>query len=266
MLQPADQECNCGAHCEDEESKRSFAKRERRDQRRHIQQLRIQQASALSTSSSTKSVSFSESVVTHVNQIWCLEECPDMWYTAQEYSGFRQQRLDDTTRILQQDCPINQHNRMLNDSNYFSYQNVLERTYKRFCQPSVLTKCFEDDDKNCTNSENNNPSLVINGILSRIDEQQFRLWIKRTAEHRLGLEGNLCKAICCDRQCRQREMIDLILEIQKDFEFSERRTQAIGRACRYLSRPSVLWAQLLAHAGTVEGEPNENGKYLSERG
>jgi hypothetical protein len=206
-----------------------------------------------------KSVSFDETRnISYRNmQNMSSEECKRLWCSVQDALRFREA----TSGLAKQVARFEEL-----DTSEHSYRRVMERTYEACCcccqEESIGTN--EDEP-----SDDDESTAVSSSVLTTAGEQALEKWMDR-ATTRLGLEKRAIRLIAQDRSARRKCIIRTVLRIQREARSKaaasssssssktttttttttpdERQAKLICSSCQAISRPSRLFAQVVAHA------------------
>jgi hypothetical protein len=149
-------------------------------------------------------------------EIELFDEMSSVWYCQKDYRSFKSQVKDAANQIIQ----IEAKNKAP-----FSYQRVMEKTFN-----SCLHAKSDHDE-----------------ILPESEFVHLLRWIE-VASSRCGLEKWSLGSVSRDRSTRRREMNATVLSIQRSCGGSNESDEFIRRSCENMSRPSRLYATVMARA------------------
>ncbi|KAL7563907.1 hypothetical protein ACA910_008039 [Epithemia clementina (nom. ined.)] len=186
-----------------------------------------------STKKRTSRVSFNEQAnISYQNHQMVKTDLKNLWYSDCDFKYFKKCLTSTAKSIIQFERECKKQSD--------SYRNVLERLHYACSKTSPL---------NC-----------MNDLLASDDYKTMKTFTS-TYVDRVGMEKMTIKRLWNDRALRRREAIDTITEMQEhaidpfchifdeDFPLSpELRAEEIARIAQDISRPSCLFATLMAHA------------------
>lgn len=167
-----------------------------------------------------RKVQFDESLnKTHESILECQDDCKSLWYSAEDCKAFKTTHSALAREVIEAESHCN---------GPFSYSTVMHRTYDTCC------RVVEETD-DC--------------VLTQEDVEHLREWMK-LCESRIGLERAVIRSVARDRHFRYREMVGIVITIQRmeSTVDDETRTEFIRSSCASLSRASRLFALYLAQA------------------
>lgn len=155
-------------------------------------------------------------------EILSFDECKAVWYNAQDYREFKALAQDSSQQILR----IESRNRAP-----FSYQRVMETSFNA-----------------CIQATND-----IDEVLPSSELIHLHRWIE-VASSRCGLEKWSVRKVSKDRSTRRHELTNTVKSIQGNtirYEnglayTNDNKSELIRNSCENISRPSRLYAQILA--------------------
>ena len=160
----------------------------------------------------------------YANTQWCADDCKRHWYTRLDY-----QQIKTNVKLMAKRMTQRERDSRGDDDENESYHNVLLRVYEA-CGAV--------------------PQETTEAILTA-DEQALLAQLVGKAQHRAGLEKIGIQALAHGKRHCRAVVLDTVLTVQATHRAAasrRTRTQLLRLSCQAVSRPSRVWARVMAQA------------------
>jgi hypothetical protein len=203
------------------------------------------------------------------------EDCKQFWYSPRDFQHFKLSSKNEARHFVNADVTFSQHTNILSD---FAYPSVIFRAYAACCHWCPLDDdndneddydetISNDDEHDIIDNNEDSSSTRLNPVLTVEEEQELQKWMQ-VATSRLGLERHICSDYGTDRSLRRRQVVLIAMDVAMDEEEEAARhgtvldpqdkAELVKRACQEISRPSRLFAHVMACANYNANNSNYN--------
>lgn len=187
------------------------------------------------------------------------EDCKQFWYSPRDFQNFKLSSKNAARHFVNADVAFSQQTNILSD---YAYPSVVFRAYAACCHWCPLDneeEEYDQDDENDNIDDNadEDSSTRLNPVLTVEEEQELQKWMQ-VATSRLGLERHICSDYGTDRSLRRRQVVLIAMDVALGEEEDAARqgtvldpsdkAELVKRACQEISRPSRLFAHVMACA------------------